>query len=134
MGSFYHSLKAITNSDTGVEDKDKIVLAVSFATVAWELDDSGKLISAKPLHANTEAVYKWMTAEGTEKGFSIIYRNPYLKYKTPEGKNVFLWYEDEQSLFEKAALARMFGINEISIWRLGLIPNYSGYSVMDSLK
>ncbi len=134
MGSFYHSLKAITNSDTGVEDKDKIVLAVSFATVAWELDDSGKLISAKPLHANTEAVYKWMTAEGTEKGFSTIYRNPYLKYKTPEGKNVFLWYEDEQSLFEKAALARMFGINEISIWRLGLIPNYSGYSVMDSLK
>lgn len=134
IGNVYYSLKAITDSVTGVEDKNKIVLAVSFATVGWELDDLGKLVSAKPLFANTEAVYNWMNAEGTEKGFSIVYRNPYLKYKNSEGKNVFLWYENEKSIFEKAALARMFGINEISIWRLGLIPNYSEYSVIDSLK
>ncbi|MHC1721670.1 MAG: S-layer homology domain-containing protein [Aminipila sp.] len=134
IGSVYYSLKAITDSSTGVADKSKIVLAVSFATVGWELSDDGKLLSTTPLHANTEAVYKWMTAPGTEKGFSAVYRNPYLKYTTPEGKHVFLWYENEQSVFEKVALARMFGINEISIWRLGLIPNYSGYSVMNSLK
>lgn len=134
IGSVYYSLKAITDGSTGVSDKSKIVLAVSFATVGWEISNDGKLLSAAPLHANTEAVYKWMTAAGTEKGFSTVYRNPYLKYTTPEGKNVFLWYENEQSMFEKAALARMFGINEISIWRLGLIPNYSGYSVINSLK
>jgi spore germination protein YaaH len=134
IGSVYYSLKAITDNSTGVADKNKIVLAVSFATVGWELSDDEKLLSATPLHANTEAVYSWMTAVGTERGFSTVYRNPYLKYTTPEGTKVFLWYENEQSLFEKAALARMFGINEISIWRLGLIPNYSEYSVMDSLK
>lgn len=134
IGSVYYSLKAITDSSTGVADKSKIVLAVSFATVGWELSDDGKLLSTTPLHANTEAVYKWMTAAGTEKGFSATYRNPYLKYTTPEGKHVFLWYENGQSMFEKAALARMFGINEISIWRLGLIPDYSEYSVMNSLK
>ncbi|QAT42616.1 glycosyl hydrolase family 18 protein [Aminipila luticellarii] len=134
IGSVYYSLKAITDSNTGVADKNKIVLAVSFATVGWELSDDGKLISASPLHANTDAVYKWMTAAGTEKGFSAVYRNPYLKYTTPEGKNVFLWYENEQSVFEKAALARMFGINGVSFWRLGLIPDYSGYSVMNSLE
>lgn len=134
IGSVYYSLKAITDSTTGVADKSKIVLAVSFATVGWELKDDGKLLSATPLHADTDAVYKWMNASGTEKGFSSVCRNPYLKYTTPEGKHVFLWYENEQSMSEKAALARMFGINEISIWRLGLIPNQSGYSVMDSLK
>ena len=134
IGSVYYSLKAITDSATGVADKNKILLAVSFATVGWELSDDEKLISTTPLYANTEAVYKWMNASGTEKSFSTVYRNPYLKYKTAEGKNVFLWYENEQSMFEKAALARMFGINEISIWRLGLISNYSGYSVLDSLK
>ncbi|MBN7773098.1 S-layer homology domain-containing protein [Clostridium aminobutyricum] len=134
IGSVYYSLKAITDSTTGVADKNKIVLAVSFATVGWELSDDGKLLSVSPLHADTEAVYKWMNTAGAEKGFSTVYRNPYLKYTTPEGRNVFLWYENEQSMFEKAALARMFGINEISIWRLGLIPDYSGYNAIDSLK
>lgn len=134
MGSVYYSLKAITDSNTGVSDKSKVVFAISFSTIGWELDDSGKLVSALPLYANTEAVYKWMNSEGAEKGFSVAYRNPYLKYKNSEGKNVFLWYENEQSIFEKSALARLFGIDEISIWRLGLIPDYSGYSVIDSLK
>jgi len=134
IGSVYYSLKAITDSTSGVADKNKIVLAISFATVGWELSEDGKLISVSPLHANTEAVYKWMTASGTEKGFSNAYRNPYLQYTTPEGKHVFLWYENEQSVSEKAALARMFGINGISIWRLGLIPDYSGYSIMNSIK
>lgn len=134
IGSVYYSLKAITNSSTGVADKNKIILAVSFATVGWELSDDGKLFSTTPIYANAEAVYQWMNTAGTEKGFSVSYRNPYLKYTTPKGKNVFLWYENEQSMFEKVALARMFGINEISIWRLGIIPNYNGYSVMNSLK
>ncbi|QIB69198.1 glycoside hydrolase [Aminipila butyrica] len=134
IGSVYYSLKAITDSTNGVEDKNKIVLAISFATVGWELTDSGKLAATAPLHANTEAVYKWMTTTGTVKGFSAVYRNPYLTYTTPEGRNMFLWYENEQSVFEKAALARMFGIDGISVWRLGLVPNYNGYSVVDSLK
>lgn len=134
IGSVYYSLKAITDSSTGVADKSKIVLAISFATVGWEISDDGKLVSTAPLHANTESVYKWMSASGTEKGFSAVYRNPYIKYTNSEGKKVFLWYENEQSVFEKAALARMLGINGISIWRLGLIPDYSGYSVMNSLK
>ncbi|MFV0516921.1 MAG: S-layer homology domain-containing protein [Aminipila sp.] len=134
IGSVYYSLKAITDSDTGVTDKEKISLAISFSSIGWELDSAGKLLSSSPLRASTEAVYSRMMAEGTEKGFSDVYRNPYLKYTTPEGKNVFLWYENEQSVFEKVALARMFGIDEISIWRLGIIPNYNGYSVIDSIK
>ncbi|MGN0710769.1 MAG: S-layer homology domain-containing protein [Anaerovoracaceae bacterium] len=133
IGKVYYSFKAITDSDTGVADKDKIVLAISFGTVAWELDDEGKLLSPVALHASTENVYKWMTAQGTEKSFSSAYRNPYMQYTTPEGRHIILWYEDEQSVFEKAALARMFGINGISLWRLGLVPNYSGYSVLESL-
>ena len=134
IGSVYYSIKAATDSETGVEDKEKLVLAISFASVGWQLSDDGSLLSGTPVRGSSEAVYSYLTADGTERGFSQQYRNPYLKYETAEGKNIFLWYENEKSVAEKAALARMMGICGISVWRLGNVPSYTGYDVMESLK
>lgn len=129
----YWSLKAVVDPATGVADKDKLMLAVSFATLGWEISPEGKLLSATPYHPAKDTVYQRMNQAGTIKGFSETYRNPYIQYMTEDGTNVFLWYEDQQSVAEKAALARMFGISGISLWRLGTIPTESGWNVMDVL-
>ena len=134
ISKVYYSLKMATDSTTGVSDKSKLVLAISFATLAWQLDDNAKLLQAAPAYGSSDVVNSYLKSQGTVTGFSKIYRNPYMTYKTSEGKNMFLWYENEQSVSEKAALARLFGINGISLWRLGNIPTYSGYNVMDSIK
>ena len=36
-----------------------------------------------------------------------------------------LWYEDARSVTDKIELARMFGVNGVSLWRVGNIPSYA---------
>jgi len=36
-----------------------------------------------------------------------------------------LWYEDARSIADKIELAKMFGVDDISLWRIGAIPNGS---------
>ena len=36
-----------------------------------------------------------------------------------------VWYENSDSIQAKCDLARYFGIGGVSLWRLGLVPNYS---------
>ena len=59
---------------------------------------------------------------------------PYLIYKNPNRRRIFLWYENEKSISQKAALARLFGVDGLSIWRLGNIPLYDGYNIIESIK
>ena len=33
-----------------------------------------------------------------------------------------LWYENAQSIADKIELAQMFGVDTLSIWRIGAIP------------
>ena len=134
ISAIYCAILAAIDPNTGVQDRTKLVLAVSIDAVGWEVDAGGKLISGKPLSANAEAVSKRLAQADAKKGFSQQYRNPYVEYQSENGKNIFLWYENEQSIFEKAALARLFGINQLSVWRLGNIPTYDNYSVMNGLR
>ena len=71
-------------------------------------------------------------------GWSETFRNPYLDYTTEEGQNIFLWYEDARSVTEKLGCAKILGAPNVSVWRLGLIPNYEGvglyYDVMETLQ
>lgn len=137
LSSVYCSLHAICDGSTGVQDKEKITLAVSLGSLAWRLDENGLLANELPLVPTHETIHTRLTG-GAVMGWSDTYRNPYLTYTTEDGQNIFLWYEDERSVSEKVSLAKMFGIESVSVWRLGLIPDYDDegiyYNVLDALK
>lgn len=134
ISAIYYALLAATDPNTGVQDTNKLLLAISIDAVGWEVDGNGKLTSGAPLSANAEAVSKRLAQADAKKGFSQQYRNPYVEYQSETGKHIFLWYEDSKSIFEKAALARLFGVSQLSVWRIGNIPNSENYSVMDSFR
>lgn len=126
IGSVYYALKAITDPNTGVEDKSKVALAVSFNTAQWALQD-GSVINSTPYRPGTSSIYARLTDSGTAMHYSDLYQNPYLTFYDGSAKtqNV-VWYEDERSIAAKVDLARMFGVTGVSVWRLGLIPDYAG--------
>ncbi|MDF3000048.1 MAG: glycoside hydrolase [Bacillota bacterium] len=133
--SVYYGLKAVTDETTGVEDLSKVALAISFNSVGWELEN-GKLSSTKSVNPPPQTIYNRLKG-GAQMGYSELYRNPYITYTTEDGKDYFVWYEDERSVSDKIMLARLFGIDGVSLWRIGTIPNYSDegiyYNVMESL-
>lgn len=128
----YYALKAITDPNTGVEDRSKLVLAVSFDAVAWQIDAQGNLVSGRPVSVSLSRVEE-LLASGVTPQYSQTYRNPYLIYTADDGDRLFMWYEDGPSISEKLALARFFGVNGVSIWRLGNIPAGGAYDVTGAL-
>lgn len=120
----YYALAAITDPETGVADRSKIALQLSFGSVAWQVDSSGKLVSRTPYTPVPSTIITRLRQEDTLMGWSETYRNPYLYYTTEDGSRYRLWYEDTRSVMEKIELARMFGITGISLWRLGNVPDY----------
>ncbi len=134
LSEVYKALKAITDSATGVEDKSKIALAFNFACVGWRIDDNGKVKSPEPVMPSSETVLARMKQPDTINGWSEIYRNPHIVYTTENGEKIFLWYENSRSVDEKLKLARLFGVNGASVWRLGIIPNSSQWNVWADFK
>jgi len=136
FASVYYAMKVITDEETGVEDTSKLALAISFSSVGWELEN-GKLAGTDSVRPTPATIYTRLKG-GAQMGYSETFRNPYITYTTEDGKDYFVWYEDERSINDKLQLARLFGIRGVSFWRLGTIPNYddSGfyYNAMDCLK
>lgn len=132
----YYGLQAITDGNTGVKDKSKIVLAVSISSVGWSKKD-GIIINSSALTPSMRDIYNHLQ-NGANRSYSEEYRNPYIKYMDAgTGAENVIWYEDAQSITDKIQLARMFGIDGLSIWRIGIIPNYeasSGLNVWDSIQ
>ena len=119
----YTALKAITNSQTGVQDKNKIIFAVSTAnTSAWNTTDK-KITDGKSIHPAMDTVEKRLAQPDTEITYSEKYKNPYAFYTTEDGQQILLWYEDSRSIKDKIKLSKMFGVNSLSVWRIGAIPN-----------
>ena len=65
--------------------------------------------------------------------YSATARNPYAIYTDEAGLRYKVWYEDARSITDKIELARMFGINGLSIWRLGNIPTYDNYDIWSAV-
>jgi spore germination protein YaaH len=121
----YYALKAITDKNTGVQDKSKIMLQISFDWTIWQQKD-GRTVNSTPLSFNLENFMKLLNSDA-EIVFSYQkdYENPYLKYKDEKNGTVnTVWYENSRSVLAKTRLASYFGISGISLWRLGLIPDY----------
>jgi len=133
ISEVYKALKAITDASAGVEDTSKIELGLSFGCVGWMVDDSGRLVAPSPVAPSMDTVHARMAQPDTVFGWSDTYRNPYMTYTTESGDHVFLWYEDIRSVSEKLDLAKLFGVNGASVWRLGIIPNYADWDVMGRL-
>ena len=120
----YYALKAITDPQTGVEDKNKIVLAFSMDTVGWTVQED-QVINTQALHPSYGEIYNKLNQSGVIMNYSASYRNPYIQYQNEDGSQTIVWYENGRSIQDKICLARMFGVNGLSVWRIGTIPNYT---------
>lgn len=133
----YEALRAVTDSETGVQDRSKIALALSFASTEWKTS-GGKVLNSTAYSPLPEAVYNRLLDPSALLGYSATYQNPYLKYHNDEeNADYLIWYEDARSVAAKVELARMFGVDGVSLWRLGMIPDYGDdtlhYNVLDWL-
>ncbi len=117
----YIAIKSICEQ---VNDKNKIAMAISAAsTTCWILDNDGKVTNEYSVHPDTDTVEKRLAQKDTVIEYSQKYRNPKATYTNDKGQKVVLWYENYQSISDKIILAKMFGINKISVWRIGQIQN-----------
>lgn len=125
INEIYYALKAITNQYTGVSDKSKIMLQLSFGTCQWK-SINNKITNETPFTPDYDALISRIKADpSTEIKYSKTYESPYIVFKnTLDGTDNIIWYEDTRSIGAKLKLARYFGIEDISLWRLGTIPDY----------
>jgi len=120
----YYALKAITDEEEGVEDRSKIWIQFSFDAVQWKLRE-GKVINKYPYNPSYEAIQKRLMMEDVTINYSERYQNSYATFfDANDGTDNVIWYEDSRSIQAKIGLAKMFGIEGISLWRLGNIPDY----------
>lgn len=123
LDKIYAALSAVTDSKTGVADRSKIALAVSFATVALQVDANDRLASTTLAFPSYSTLLTRLRQSGTVMGWDSAAATPYAYYATENGSRYRVWYENERSVTEKIKLARMFGISGLSLWRLGSIPD-----------
>ncbi|SBW12574.1 conserved exported hypothetical protein [uncultured Eubacteriales bacterium] len=131
------ALAAITDPDTGVRDKSKIALAIAIDSAGYQIDSNGKIAAATLYSPGVDTLTNRLRQADAVRGWSDVYRNPYLTYTGDDGSTYRVWYEDAQSVMEKIQLAAMFGVTGVSLWRLGNIPTVSDpgldYDVWSSL-
>ena len=130
IGQIYRALSAITHPETGVADAHRVSIAFSFVNVGWFIDENGNAVSDAPVVVSNDTAYARMNQPDTIFGWSETFRNPYIIYTTENDERVFLWFQNEQSIAEKLRLARLFGIEGASFWRLGIIPEFDGWSIL----
>ncbi|PHV70029.1 hypothetical protein CS063_12860 [Sporanaerobium hydrogeniformans] len=129
LSSVYETLKAITDKQTGVEDKSKIILQLSFGSSQWQLQDA-MILNQKAYNPTYDKIFNRLQKQGTQSFYSELYHNPYATYVEGAVKNV-IWYENSQSVQAKIDLAKLLDVQSISLWRLGTIPHYSASTSKD---
>ena len=126
INSIYYAIKYALNGGAGVP-KDKLILQISFSASQWQFKDNIVLNTEPYVPEYIKIINRMNDPNTTVKAFnySMLYEAPYLTYEAEGIKNI-IWYEDERSVAAKAQLAKMFGLNGLSFWRLGTIPDFSG--------
>lgn len=126
----YMSLEAIADA---VQDPGKVALGFSCKNIAWQIDENELLISGKPLYPSNETLYKRLEQPDTIRGWSDSYQTSYAIYKTESGARYFTWYDDSTSVQVKLNAAKLLGITDVSIWRLGIVPTRASFNWMNLL-
>ena len=119
IASVYIALKHAASEIT----PSKLLLGFSVINTAWEIDENGKLVSETPVHPSNETVIKRLSQSDTEYGWSQTYQQSYAIYRTEDGHRYFLWYQDASSVQAALNTARLLGVNGVSVWRIGSIPD-----------
>ncbi|MEF9958590.1 MAG: glycosyl hydrolase family 18 protein [Niameybacter sp.] len=122
INEIYKAFCAITHPITGVQDTNKIVLQISYGSTQWQVQD-GKVLNAKPYTPTYDKIYERLKISDTQAIYDEQYQNPYAVYEQNDVKNI-IWYENNKSVQAKIDLAKLFGIQGVSYWRLGTIPQY----------
>ena len=133
----YKVYYAVRTAAREMDDPAKLTLAVSMDARAWQTDADGLLTAVRSTHPLQTTVYKRLCQSDTVMGWSDTARSPWCTYTTESGQHIFLWYEDARSTAEKLSCAKLVGVTSVSVWRLGLIPDYADeglhYDVMSVL-
>ena len=124
----FYSLMAITDADSGVQDRSKVVLGFSCKNVAWQIDESGKLVSGTPVYPSNETVSKRLQQSDTVLGWSEAYQHSYAIYTTEDGSRYFLWYQNADTLQKAMEAAALLDVSGVSVWRLGSMPMYPAWN------
>ncbi len=119
------ALAALTDPMSGVQDKSKLALAISIDSTGYEIDAAGSITAAALYAPSVDTLSARLRQSDAVRGWSDLYRNSYVTYTGDEGKTYRVWYEDARSVREKMKLAAMFGVNGLSVWRVGNVPNLS---------
>ena len=133
FNSVYEALRDLTDPDTGVADRSKLALAISFGTAGFRVDENGVLLETTIYHPAMSTLAARLNQSDTVVTYDAASRNPYALYTTEDGSRYKIWYENEQSVTDKIQLARMFGITGVSLWRVGNIPDTAGYDVWSAV-
>ena len=129
----YQALRDLTDPASGVADRSKLALAVSFGTAGFRVDGDGNLLETTIYHPAMDTLAARLNQSDTVVTYDTASRNPYALYTTEDGSRYKVWYENEQSVVDKIQLARMFGVNGLSLWRVGNIPHTPGYDVWSAI-
>lgn len=126
----FASLEAIT---AAVPDTGKIALGFSCKNIAWQIDENDRLVSGKPVYPSNEILYSRLEQADTVRGWSNSYQTSYIIYTTETGERYFTWYDDSSSVQVKLNAAKLLGVTDISIWRLGIMPTRASFNWMNLL-
>lgn len=122
----YTALKSAIDPKNGIP-KEKLLLQICFDTRQWQFEDV-KLVQRTAARPTYDMLARRMQSEKNNQSANIHYSNisqapRFIFTDEHTGIRNVLWYEDERSIQAKIELAKMFGIEGISVWRLGLIPD-----------
>ena len=97
----YQALRDLTDPASGVADRSKLALAVSFGTAGFHVDGDGNLLETTIYHPAMDTLAARLNQSDTVVTYDTASRNPYALYTTEDGSRYKVWYENEQSVVDK---------------------------------
>lgn len=132
-------LEDLISSINNNSDKDKIWLQISFGTAQWQfpmampgdpssLDANVVGTRGTPGYAAIMNRLNNTDNQGINitSGYIDALQSPYITYYNTQNKNYnIILFEDDRSVKAKADLVQFEGINGLSLWRMGIVPDYN---------
>lgn len=131
------ALEDLISSINSNEDMNKIWLQISFGISQWQfnadsgdswtsIDNSATGRRVNPTYAMLESRISNVDKLATDMycGYINELQSPYLTYYNLKSKTYnFILYEDSRSVEAKIDLSKLEGIDGVSLWRLGNVPD-----------